>query len=154
MFVGPIALAIALAAALRRHVSDGIPSVWHREDGLRRTSEATLPVPERCGRPESHTELVYARNAWVEDLLVSDYGILLDGMCTPMDVVDGEEAHLECELDGSGSDTDSSIDIHTLLPNLMLCHGLLSLNSKLLPQASRMGTPLLSNGSHRSLLLG
>ncbi|EED77753.1 predicted protein [Postia placenta Mad-698-R] len=68
-----------------------------------------------------------------------------------MDVADGEEARLERELTGSGSDTDSSIDIHTLLPNLMLRDGLLSPNSKLLPQASRMGTPLLSNGRPGSL---
>ncbi|KAF9806366.1 hypothetical protein IEO21_08700 [Rhodonia placenta] len=69
-----------------------------------------------------------------------------------MDVVDGEEARLERELDGSGSDTDSSIDIHTPLPNLMLRHGLLSPNSKLLPQASRVGTPSLANGRPGSLL--
>ncbi|OSX58117.1 hypothetical protein POSPLADRAFT_1036279 [Postia placenta MAD-698-R-SB12] len=139
-------------APLRRHVSEGLPSARRREGELRRTSEASLPVPARGGRPESPTGLAYARNAWVEDSFVSDYGVLLDGTGTPMDVVDGEEARLERELDGSGSDTDSSIDIHTPLPNLMLRHGLLSPNSKLLPQASRVGTPSLSNGRPGSLL--
>ncbi|OSX65689.1 hypothetical protein POSPLADRAFT_1052361 [Postia placenta MAD-698-R-SB12] len=128
-------------APFRRHVSEGIPSARRREGELRRTSEASLPVPALGGRPASPTELAYARNAWVEDSFVSDYGVLLDGTGTTMDVVGGKEACLERELDGSGNDMDSSIDIHMPLPNLMLRHGLLSPNSKLLPQASRVGTP-------------
>ncbi|TFY55237.1 hypothetical protein EVJ58_g8373 [Rhodofomes roseus] len=64
------------------------------------------------------------------------YGSPLDATGTPIDVVDvEEEERLDRALDGEGSDTDSEIDIHTPLPNLMLRDGLLSPNSKLLPQA-------------------
>ncbi|KAJ2912042.1 hypothetical protein MD484_g8366, partial [Candolleomyces efflorescens] len=50
---------------------------------------------------------------------------------------------LEKVLDGSGSDSDdSSLDLHTPLPHLMVRDGLLSPNSKLLPGAqSRSTTP-------------
>ncbi|RXW12840.1 hypothetical protein EST38_g13014 [Candolleomyces aberdarensis] len=50
---------------------------------------------------------------------------------------------LEKMLDGSGSDSDdSSLDLHTPLPHLMVRDGLLSPNSKLLPGAqSRSTTP-------------
>ncbi|KAF7970860.1 hypothetical protein HWV62_22758 [Athelia sp. TMB] len=46
-----------------------------------------------------------------------------------------EEAWGELESDGEGS--DSSLDLHTPLPHLMLRHGLLSPHSKLLPDAAR-----------------
>ncbi|KAJ2958288.1 hypothetical protein NUW54_g14543 [Trametes sanguinea] len=52
-----------------------------------------------------------------------------------------EEARLEKELDGEGSDSDSSLDLHTPLPHLMVKDGLLSPNSKLV-QSSRNSTPL------------
>ncbi|KAF5322978.1 hypothetical protein D9611_009367 [Ephemerocybe angulata] len=50
---------------------------------------------------------------------------------------------LEKELDGSGTDSDdSSLDLHTPLPHLMVRHGLLSPNSKLLPDTDpRSNTP-------------
>ncbi|KAH9834987.1 uncharacterized protein C8Q71DRAFT_135378 [Rhodofomes roseus] len=92
--------------SLRRHVSDGTALTSSRS---RKTSE---------------------------DSFVADYGSPLDATGTPIDVVDvEEEERLDRALDGEGSDTDSEIDIHTPLPNLMLRDGLLSPNSKLLPQA-------------------
>ncbi|KAG6336399.1 hypothetical protein ID866_2693 [Astraeus odoratus] len=51
----------------------------------------------------------------------------------------GRESHDETEcvvVDGNDThDSDSSIDLHTPLPHLMLRHGMLSPNSKLLPRA-------------------
>ncbi|KAF9474917.1 hypothetical protein BDN70DRAFT_884348 [Pholiota conissans] len=53
------------------------------------------------------------------------------------------ERRKEGKEDGDGGSSDSSLDLHTPLPHLMLRHGLLSPNSKLLPGAgSRANTPL------------
>ncbi|KAI0738244.1 hypothetical protein C8Q80DRAFT_1292565 [Daedaleopsis nitida] len=116
----------------------------------RRTSAASSSqgrgrMPSR--RPESPTELAYARSAMADDhsdneSVLSDYGVLLDSTGTPYDMLDGEEeARLDRELDGDGSDSDSSLDLHTPLPQLMVRDGLLSPNSKLV-QSSRNTTPL------------
>ncbi len=97
---------------------------------------------------------------WDEHSFVSDYGVQIDHTGTPFDMLDGdEEARLDRELDGDGSDSDSSLDLHTPLPyvthlplleeqllicahrQLMVKDGLLSPNSKLI-QASRNNTPL------------
>ncbi|KAH9921803.1 uncharacterized protein B0H18DRAFT_1121259 [Fomitopsis serialis] len=111
------------ARSLRRHVSDGTTLVSSRS---RKTSE--------------------------DDSFVEDYGSLLDATGTPVDIVDVEEEEkLDRALDGEGSDSDSDIDIHTPLPNLMLRHGLLSPNSKLLPQSQSQ--PVDDRpGSHMSVV--
>ncbi|KIP10438.1 hypothetical protein PHLGIDRAFT_33836, partial [Phlebiopsis gigantea 11061_1 CR5-6] len=44
--------------------------------------------------------------------------------------------HDELNAEGSGSESDSSLDIHTPLPHLMFRDGLLSPRSKLLPQST------------------
>ncbi|KAI1784582.1 hypothetical protein LXA43DRAFT_954889 [Ganoderma leucocontextum] len=55
--------------------------------------------------------------------IVSDYGMLLE-----------KDASMDQKLlEGDGSESDSSIDIHTPLPHLMFRDGLLSPRSKLLP---------------------
>ncbi|KAK2460710.1 hypothetical protein APHAL10511_007180 [Amanita phalloides] len=51
------------------------------------------------------------------------------------------EAILERQLDGADSDSDSSIDLHTPLPRLMVRDGLLSPHSKLLPQPGHPFSP-------------
>lgn len=52
-----------------------------------------------------------------EGSYISDYGDLLDGTGTVLDVTDNEGVdRLERELEGEGSDSDSSIDLHTPLP--------------------------------------
>ncbi|KAI0923119.1 hypothetical protein AcV5_009933 [Taiwanofungus camphoratus] len=137
-------------STLRRHVSEGVNSTRARSSkisaGSRRTSEASLP--KRRSRPGSPSELAYMRNAggdddsWNDDSFVSDYGVPLDDTGTPLEIFDQEEEErLERELEGDGSDTDSSLDIHTPLPHLMLRDGLLSPNSKLLPRVSRTPSP-------------
>ena len=91
-----------------------------------RTSVPDVPsLPRRrreSSRPESPSELAYeqtamARELWDEDSFISDYGAPVDETGTPYDVLDGdEEARLDRELDGHGSDSDSSLDLHTPLP--------------------------------------
>ncbi|KAF5325457.1 hypothetical protein D9619_009524 [Psilocybe cf. subviscida] len=49
----------------------------------------------------------------------------------------------------AGGDSDSSLDLHTPLPNLMVRHGLLSPHSKLLPAASRSNTPYANGQENR-----
>ncbi|TFK82133.1 hypothetical protein K466DRAFT_603923 [Polyporus arcularius HHB13444] len=115
-------------------------------DADHRTSVASSSRGRRQLRPDSATELAYAQDAmgtvWDEHSFVSDYGVQIDHTGTPFDMLDGdEEARLDRELDGDGSDSDSSLDLHTPLPQLMVKDGLLSPNSKLI-QASRNNTPL------------
>lgn len=84
-----------------------------------RSSHSHDTVPSRS---ESPNELAYAQSAmvddpWDEDSFVSDYGVPIDQTGTPYDMFDGdEEARLDRELDGDGSDSDSSLDLHTPLP--------------------------------------
>ncbi|RPD55273.1 hypothetical protein L226DRAFT_258595 [Lentinus tigrinus ALCF2SS1-7] len=117
-------------------------------DTDRRTSAPSSSRGRRQSRPGSPTEQAYAQDAmgevdvWDEDSFVSDYGVQIDQTGTPYELLDGdEEARLDRELDGGGSDSDSSLDLHTPLPQLMVKDGLLSPNSKLV-QASRNTTPL------------
>ncbi|EJF61904.1 hypothetical protein DICSQDRAFT_146709 [Dichomitus squalens LYAD-421 SS1] len=122
-----------------------------------RTSVPNVPSLPRgrreSSRPESPSELAYeqtamvpaSREPWDEDSFVTDYGVPVDETGTPYDILDGdEEARLDRELDGDGSDSDSSLDLHTPLPQLMVRDGLLSPNSKLVA-ASRNTTPLPGN---------
>ncbi|PPQ80525.1 hypothetical protein CVT24_002654, partial [Panaeolus cyanescens] len=56
----------------------------------------------------------------------------------------GRRGRVSNDASEEGGDSDSSLDLHTPLPHLMLRHGLLSPHSKLLPQsASRSNTPAL-----------
>ncbi|KAG2007497.1 60s acidic ribosomal protein [Coprinopsis cinerea AmutBmut pab1-1] len=56
--------------------------------------------------------------------------------------VEVDEAKLRAlEKESDGDDSDSSLDLHTPLPHLMVRHGLLSSNSKLLQGDSRATTP-------------
>lgn len=116
-----------------------------------RFDDAPVPVP---AVRRIDTELAYARRARDDDE-DSDYGEVLDGTGTAMDVrmLDREtEARLERELDGFGSEgehghhsdgeaSDSSIDVQTPLPHLMLREGMLSPHSKLLGKSLRAPTP-------------
>ena len=64
-----------------------------------------------------------AEEKWDEDSFVSDYGVPVDETGTPFDMLDGdEEARLDRELDGDGSDSDSSLDLHTPLPYVAQAH--------------------------------
>ncbi|OBZ66417.1 hypothetical protein A0H81_13704 [Grifola frondosa] len=144
--------------SLRRHVSEGVRRVT--VDAFASASGRTSPSSRRTSgtsvvhqgfRPSSPTELAYMKNPigadehWDHDSYVSDYGVPVDQTGTPIEIFDEEEEQrLDRELDGS--DSDSSLDLHTPLPNLMLRDGLLSPNSKLLAVASDLSSPFLSNG--------
>ncbi|KAI8977755.1 hypothetical protein BD414DRAFT_517012 [Trametes punicea] len=146
--------------SLRRRVSEGMGSRTP-DAGSRRTSAAGTSrrtsgtsIARARSRPDSSSELAYEQSAmapaegidvWDEDSFVSDYGVPVDETGTPYEILDDEEeARLEKELDGEGSDSDSSLDLHTPLPHLMVKDGLLSPNSKLV-QSSRNTTPLPNN---------
>jgi len=109
--------------------------------GSRRTSAAgrlsVFSLPDQHTRQgstplTSRSLLAYADNAddgdelWNDDSLLEDYGIVIGR-------ADGPFANVPDEDDISG-DSDSSLDLHTPLPSLMLRDGLLSPHSKLLPQ--------------------
>ncbi|TCD60040.1 hypothetical protein EIP91_010849 [Steccherinum ochraceum] len=100
------------------------------------------------------SELPYVRRHEEEILdddasFVSDYGEYINGgdgsMMDPEPLDHDAEMRLERQLEGDGSDSDSSIDVQTPLPNLMLRDGLLSPNSKLLPQSITGPTPQASS---------
>lgn len=58
-------------------------------------------------------ELVYVQDeCWNDDSFVSDYGTPIDRHDHFVDM----DPELEARLDGGGSDSDSSIDLHTPLP--------------------------------------
>ncbi|KAI0077556.1 hypothetical protein K474DRAFT_1064242 [Panus rudis PR-1116 ss-1] len=127
-------------------------------------SSISISVESFDGLVASPSELPYIRQP-AEDIpddasFVSDYGVCVDKTGTAIEIFDKEtEDRLERELEGAGSDSDSSIDLHTPLPcvphfllcdiqtdlcrsNLMLREGMLSPNSKLLSQRSGAPSPV------------
>ncbi|KAH9912263.1 hypothetical protein B0H21DRAFT_773951 [Amylocystis lapponica] len=135
--------------AVRRQVSEGLAPRRTSARSFRSSGTASVRV-------DSPSELAYAQDAmaavepWNEDSFIEDYGKPLDKTGTPLEIFDREEEErLDRELEGEGSDSDSSLDIHTPLPNLMLRDGLLSPNSKLLPPGSRTISPQPSLMSDR-----
>lgn len=94
---------------------------------LRSTSTSRAPSStSTSGRTSSPIGLSYDRSSrattWEETDFIDDYG------------------ELERQLEGEGTDSDSSLDLHTPLPHLMVKHGLLSPNSTLLPRAQSMNS--------------
>lgn len=93
----------------------------------RSTSTSRAPSStSTSGRTSSPIGLPYDRSSrattWEETDFIDDYG------------------ELERQLEGEGTDSDSSLDLHTPLPHLMVKHGLLSPNSTLLPHAKSMNS--------------
>ncbi|KAK0236240.1 hypothetical protein EDD85DRAFT_634790 [Armillaria nabsnona] len=94
---------------------------------LRSTSTSRAPSSTSTSRgTSSPTGLPYDRSSrattWEETDFIDDYG------------------ESERQLEGEGTDSDSSLDLHTPLPHLMVKHGLLSPNSTLLPHAKSMNS--------------
>lgn len=114
----------------------------------RRASEGIVTPAKYRGRPwdpfSSYSESAVDRSAiphttvtdddtrsWIDP----DEFRVVDPQSFAIDDEERErEARLERALEGDGSESDSSLDIHTPLPHLMLRHGLLSPHSKLFPQ--------------------
>ncbi|TFY63927.1 hypothetical protein EVG20_g6126 [Dentipellis fragilis] len=120
--------------------------------GSRRTSAAASAIALHRRQSEGETIHVPSSNLaymqpnseddayWNEDSYVDDYGVVLRGGHGLEEI----GSALEDEQNDGEYDSDSSIDLHTPLPNLMLRDGMLSPHSKILPQNSRTPSPLLS----------
>ncbi|KAF8901944.1 hypothetical protein CPB85DRAFT_1457805 [Mucidula mucida] len=134
--VRPIALSQSTSSIpTGRSVSPEITDIISRTPRPRRSASTTFSARSTStSRPPSSTRrrasspigLAYDRSStftaastW-EDSFIDDYG------------------ELERQLEGEGSDSDSSLDLHTPLPHLMVKHGLLSPKSKLLPKSTSM----------------
>ncbi|KAJ7594068.1 hypothetical protein C8J56DRAFT_925927 [Mycena floridula] len=104
-------------------------------------------------RYTSRSPSASGEDLWEEDQFIEDYGVRVSGRFSGLGSsfsVDPEPgfnsemmnaAFLQDEPDDDGTDSDSSLDLHTPLPHLMLKHGLLSPNSKLLDRPKTHSTP-------------
>ncbi|THH29170.1 hypothetical protein EUX98_g5040 [Antrodiella citrinella] len=147
------------ASALSRSESRSQSSTPRRSDMKRRVSEGqtgpfTVTIDSfdlddlsRQRKANKASDLPYVRRHEEEILddnasFVSDYGEYISGsMMEGQSLERDAEMKLERQLEGDGSDSDSSIDVQTPLPNLMLRDGLLSPRSKLLPQSFQPPVP-------------
>ncbi|KAI0364879.1 hypothetical protein BV20DRAFT_813615 [Pilatotrama ljubarskyi] len=134
-----VAPAGARTRAAKRPDSPDVETMIARTPRPRRKSSATFNPP--LTRPRSNSNMV--PSSWKggikakekekvaddNESVISDYGTLLKD----------DDSDMERMLEGEGSESDSSIDIHTPLPHLMFRDGLLSPRSKLLPAGT---TPL------------
>ncbi|KAH9968033.1 hypothetical protein BC827DRAFT_466082 [Russula dissimulans] len=122
----------AAAAAAGRLSIFSLPDEHVRQGSISSASRSLLP---------------YANNAddgdglWNEDSLIDDYGVVVGGD-------DGAFANVPDEDDIAG-ESDSSLDLHTPLPSLMLRDGLLSPHSKLLPHNVGCDSPVVTTHPNR-----
>ncbi|ESK90511.1 60s acidic ribosomal protein [Moniliophthora roreri MCA 2997] len=121
----------------RRRASEGIPGVsgskkGYRESFIKREQERD----ERLARLERELEGMGSDEESDDGRVTSGYGFGYD--VRSISGSEGEDGLLPGE-DGSAS--DSSLDIHTPLPHLLLRHGLLSHKSKLIPSNSLGSLP-------------
>ncbi|KAI0820891.1 hypothetical protein BC628DRAFT_1422555 [Trametes gibbosa] len=122
----------------RRPDSPDVEAMIARTPRPRRKSSATFTSPILRARsnssmavPSSWKGLKEKEKEAARERVVSDYDTLLKDEESLSD--------MERQLEGDGSESDSSLDIHTPLPHLMFRDGLLSPRSKLLPGG---GAPL------------
>ncbi|KAI0046315.1 hypothetical protein FA95DRAFT_1606959 [Auriscalpium vulgare] len=134
-------IASILAATPRpRRVSESSSARAASLPGSRRTSFA------RRKSGGSVARLSYADKEdddWNEESFVEDYGVVIrggDGGVFEEEIGIGVDEDVEAAE--AAEDSDSSLDLHTPLPNLMLRDGMLSPHSKLLPQNLRAETPM------------
>ncbi|KAH9896057.1 hypothetical protein C8Q73DRAFT_665068 [Cubamyces lactineus] len=117
--------------ATKRSDSPDVETMIARTPRPRRKSSATFNSPILRARSNSS---MMVPSSWRglkgketvagdNESVISDYGTLLKD----------DDSDLERQLEGDGSESDSSLDIHTPLPHLMFRDGLLSPRSKLLP---------------------
>ncbi|KAI0252781.1 hypothetical protein BJV78DRAFT_268849 [Lactifluus subvellereus] len=110
------------------------------DEPSRRESEGSATLASR-------TLLAYTNkdddggDLWHEGSLVEDYGVVIRGG-------DGDFTGVPDEEDTAG-DSDSSLDLHTPLPSLMLREGMLSPHSKLLPQNIHADAPVVATDGSR-----
>ncbi|KAI0267329.1 hypothetical protein BC834DRAFT_968846 [Gloeopeniophorella convolvens] len=123
------------------HASNAFPHMPPPPDDSdrRRQSEGGAPLASRSllayvNKRDDDEEL------WNEESFVEDYGLMIE---------DGEGDFGIPPDDDEGGDSDSSLDLHTPLPNLMLRDGMLSPHSKLLPQNTRAESPMILADGNR-----
>jgi large subunit ribosomal protein LP1 len=133
----------------RRRTHKSLPGS-SRVSAVGRSSVFSLPdQPARQGSASltSQSLLAYAGNAvdgdefWNDDSVLEDYGVVIGAG-------DHDFTNVPDEDDASG-DSDSSLDLHTPLPSLMLRDGLLSPHSKLLPQNIVSDSPMVATDGNR-----
>ncbi|KAL4247945.1 hypothetical protein ABKN59_008929 [Abortiporus biennis] len=113
----------AASTQVKRPDSPDIETMIAKTPKPRRRTSSILDTPGTQSRAQSTLSLRSAIKEFKDDeSIISDYGNLLDND-SPLEDMDG------------GSESDSSIDVHTPLPHLMFRDGLLSPRSKLLPQS-------------------
>ncbi|PCH43215.1 hypothetical protein WOLCODRAFT_138243 [Wolfiporia cocos MD-104 SS10] len=132
----PTIAGAAAAAHVRRPGSPDVSTMLAKTPRPRRRSAAAFP-PSAFGR--SRTSLPMARSKSLRGERTAGMGTDGDSPFSDHSFIAGiKELDAEDELrldDGDGgSESDSSIDLHTPLPHLMFRDGLLSPRSKLLPQ--------------------
>ncbi|KAH9974363.1 hypothetical protein BGW80DRAFT_177719 [Lactifluus volemus] len=117
----------------------GRASVFSLPDEPRRQSEGSATLASRSQLPYVNKG-DEGNSVWNDDSFLEDYGVVINRG-------DGEFA-VPDEEDTAG-DSDSSLDLHTPLPSLMLRDGMLSPYSKLLPQNIRVDSPVVATHNIR-----
>ncbi|TBU42499.1 hypothetical protein BD309DRAFT_178796 [Dichomitus squalens] len=127
----------------KRPDSPDVETMIQRTPRPRRKSSATFHSPMARARSNSSMVTPSSWKGVTKDddtgSVISDYGALLDK----------DDSMDEKLLEGDGSESDSSIDIHTPLPHLMFRDGLLSPRSKLLPGGGSATLSLYINDDDR-----
>jgi hypothetical protein len=92
---------------MRRYTSD-LQGAGSRLSILSRSASEGI-----ASRTESPAELAYTQDeSWNEESFIEDYGMPINRR----DQFVAIDPELEAQLDGNGSDSDSSLDLHTPLP--------------------------------------
>ncbi|KAF9522345.1 hypothetical protein CPB83DRAFT_864645 [Crepidotus variabilis] len=121
--------------AIRRRISEGVvagrsATSWHGHG-----ASSDLPYLQRASAWSSP-----GHRGEVEVEYDEEMERVLEGSGSDDEYSDGPRGREGKEK--NNADSDSDIDLHTPLPHLMVRHGLLSPNSRLLPGTSRAVTPL------------
>ncbi|KAI0090201.1 hypothetical protein BDY19DRAFT_758309 [Irpex rosettiformis] len=106
---------------VRRPDSPDIGTILATTPRPRKSSTSTRSS-SRFSQTQTSPQAISSKGGSHEDPLTSDFATLL-------------EIDSDLENEDGGSESDSSLDIHTPLPHLMFRDGLLSPRSKLLPQS-------------------
>ncbi|KAF8273570.1 hypothetical protein EI94DRAFT_1156458 [Lactarius quietus] len=125
--------------------------------GSRRTSAmgrlSLFSLPDEFGRHQSEGSASLASRSLLPyaNMPSDDNGLWNDDSFEDYGVVIGGDGGFPGELDeeDAAGESDSSIDIHTPLPNLMLRDGMLSPHSKLLPQNVRAESVIVTADGNR-----
>ncbi|CAL1715931.1 unnamed protein product [Somion occarium] len=133
--VTPTRSRTASASQVKRPDSPDIDTILKKTPRPRRSSSSVFPAASLAtkGRSRSQSTLSLRSAAKKDKLPFGDTDSVLDDYNTLLEKLENDSDSDNVE----GSESDSSIDVHTPLPHLMFRDGLLSPRSKLLPQDLR-----------------